>query len=193
MSSEKLSVRPALPQDALAIGHIQSEAMFEAISAGLGRTASGEVRMMLDVGSLASTWTDTLSRPAIPGYHVLVADANETVEGFAVLAPADPIILDDDDPDGLDSETGKKRISREIQAFDVPSRFATQQHEPRMLAALTDIAKDAGATEIHIWVIAGHDKMTNLLSQSGFQARPLRRVAQIDGSEVAEFLWWALL
>ncbi|WP_216381435.1 hypothetical protein [Arcanobacterium phocae] len=193
MSSDKLSVRPALPQDALAIGRVQSEAMFEAISAGLERTPGVGVRMMLDVGSLASVWTNTLSRPAIPGYHVLVADANEKVEGLAVLAPADPVILNDDDPDGRDVETGEQRIAFEIQAFDVPSRFATQQHEPRMLAALTDIAKNAGATEIHIWVIAGHDKMTNLLTQTGFRARPLRRVAQIDGGEVAEFLWWALL
>ncbi|USR79992.1 hypothetical protein [Arcanobacterium pinnipediorum] len=193
MSSDKLSVRPAVVSDALAIGQIQSEAMLEAISAGMGTSPGLATRMMLDVGALASVWTDTLSRPAIAGYHVLVADANETVEGLAVLAPADPVILEGDDPHGFDEETGRKRLAFEIQAFDVPSRLATQQHEPRMLAALTDIAKDAGATEIHIWVIAGHDKMTNLLTQTGFRARPLRRVANVDGGEVAEFLWWALL
>lgn len=193
MSKDKLSVRPAVLSDALAIGQVQSEALLEAIGAGLGRMPGASARMALDVGLLTSVWQDTLVRPAILGHHVLVADADGRVEGLVVLAPADPVVMDDDDPAGLDAESGQPRIAFEIQAFDVPSRFASQQHEPRMLAAVTDIAKDAGATEIHMWVIAGHDKMTNLLSQCGFRARPLRRVAQIDGGEVAEFLWWALL
>lgn len=188
----KLSVRPATPADALAIAQIQAASMIEAISAALEGSPSAATKAMFEVGALTSTWQASINN--VPqNVHVLVADANREVQGLAVMVPAEPIILDGDAPTGLDAETGEPRIAFEITNFDVPARFAAQQHEPRMLAALTDLAKQAGATEIHQWVIAGYDKQTQFLSNAGFAPRPIRRVTTIDGNEVAEHVWWALL
>lgn len=166
--------------------------MIEAISAALERTPSDATKAMLEVGALSATWQASIEN--MPhNVHVLVADAHGEVEGLAVMVPAKPIILDSDDPSGLDAETGEPRVAFEITNFDVPSRFTSQQHEPRMLAALTDLAKQSGATEIHQWVIAGYDKQTQFLTNAGFAPRPVRRVTTIDGTEVAEHVWWALL
>lgn len=193
VSQIKLSVRPAAPDDALAIGQVQSLAMAEALSAGLERPISDSARAMLDVGQLASTWMMTIGNLPSPDCHVLVADANGEVEGFAVMAPAHPHIGPDDDENGLDRVTSQQRVAFEIHNFDVPSRYSAQEHEPRLLAAITDIARESGATEVHIWVIAGHDKQTQFLHNSGFAPRPVRRVTEIDGGEIMEYLWWAVL
>lgn len=193
MSEIKLSVRPASPDDALAIGQVQSLAMAEALAAGLARPLSDSARAMLDVGQLASTWMMTIGNLPSPDCHVLVADANGEVEGFAVMAPARAHVIDDDADDGTDPVTGETRVAFEVHNFDVPSRYASHEHEPRLLAAITDIARESGATEVHMWVIAGHDKQTQFLHNSGFAPRPLRRVTEIDGGEIMEYLWWAVL
>lgn len=173
------------------MGQLQAEAMFEAISAGLDRRASDVVRSQLEVGSLASTWMMTIGNLPSDKHHVLVAVTGNEVQGFAAVAPSAPAILDGDDEDGLDAETGEPRIAYEITNFHVPMKNAGQGHEARLLAAITDILVDA--TEIHMWVIAGYDQQTHFLNGSGFAPRPIRRVAEIDGGEVAEHLWWTTL
>lgn len=193
MSDIKLSVRPATPNDALAIGEVQADAMAEALSAALERDLSHETRASLDGSQLASTWMMTIGNMPSEDHHVLVADSGGTVQGFAAVVPAEPIILDGDDPAGLDADTGEPRVAFEITNFDVPQRFADAEHEARLLAAITDIIKDSGGTELHMWVIAGNDAQTQFLNSAGFAPRPVRRVAEVDGGEVAEHLWWTLL
>ena len=193
MSDIKLSVRPATPNDALAIGEVQADAMAEALSAALERDLSHETRASLDGSQLASTWMMTIGNMPSEDHHVLVADSGGTVQGFAAVVPAEPIILDGDDPAGLDADTGEPRVAFEITNFDVPQRFADAEHEARLLAAITDIIKDSGGTELHMWVIAGNDAQTQFLNGAGFAPRPVRRVAEVDGGEVAEHLWWTLL
>ncbi|WP_126415825.1 GNAT family N-acetyltransferase [Trueperella bialowiezensis] len=185
------TVRPARSADALSVGQLQSAAMFEAISAGMDRRASDAVRAQLEVGSLATTWQATIENLPSPDHHVLVATDDGAVEGFAAVAPAAPMILDGDDADGLDAETGEPRVAYEITNFHVPMAHSGKGHEARLLAAITDTVTDA--TEIHTWVIAGYDQLTHLLSGSGFAPRPIRRVADVDGAEIAEHLWWTTL
>lgn len=191
VSEVKKSVRPARQEDALAIGQIQREAMLESISAGLERRASEAVGAQLEVGSLAATWMTTIASLPSDRHHVLVALADGVVEGFAAVAPADPIILKDDDASGLDSETGQPRVAYEITNFHVPLRFSRAGHDARLLAAITDLCEDA--TELHIWAIAGYDQLTHFLDASGFAPRPLRRHAEVDGGEIREHLWWTTL
>ncbi|MEW6885655.1 hypothetical protein [Trueperella pyogenes] len=191
MSEVHNSVRPARPEDALAIAQVQREAMLEAISAGLERRASAAVGMQLEVGSLAATWMNTLERLPSPHHHVLVAVAGTEVAGFAAAAPAAPIVLEGDDEYGLDAETGLPRVAYEMTNFHVPLRFSRGGHEARLLAAMTDLLTEA--TEIHTWAIAGYDQLTHFLNASGFAPRPLRRHADVDGGQIREHLWWTTL
>lgn len=191
MVTDVKSVRPARRDDSLPIGQLQAEAMIEAISAGLDRRASDVVRSQLEVGTLASTWMMTIGNLPTEQHHVLVAVNGDEVQGFAAVAPVAPAILKGDDEEGLDSETGQPRVAYEITNFHVPIKHNGEGHEARLLAAITDILTDA--TEIHMWVIAGYDQQTHFLDASGFAPRPIRRIAEIDGGEVAEHLWWTTL
>lgn len=188
-----MSVRPANIIDALPIAQIQAEALVEALSAGLEKELSEYSRAQLEVGGLTSTWMSLIANPPSEDCHVLVADENGEVAGVAAIAPADPSMTEDDDPNGLDPETGALRQAFEITNFDIPARYADNDHGARMLAAITDIAREAGATEVQMWAIAGHDQTTRLLDSCGFAPRPLRRVMELDGGEIMEYLWWTVL
>lgn len=154
---------------------------------------SDTARSQLGADSFAGSWFMTIGNLPSEEHHVLVALEGEEVQGFAALVPADPVILDDDDPAGIDPDTGRERVAFELTNLDVPERFRDREHEARLLAAATDIAHEHGATEIHMWVIAGNDSQTQFLGGAGFGPRPIRRVAEVDGSEIAEHLWWTLL
>ncbi|MFP7695950.1 hypothetical protein [Trueperella sp. LYQ143] len=87
----KMSVRPATVRDALAIAQIQAETLYESISSGLGRRADPSIRAMFDVGSLANVWRESLERLPSKRHHILVALNGDMIEGFAALAPCDPL------------------------------------------------------------------------------------------------------
>lgn len=187
--NDSVSVRLAVPDDALAIAQIQRTAMLEAIEAGLERAPSAEVSAQLEVGGLASAWLAAI-KAAPKGHYLLVARRGAALEAFASVSPAEPVILDGDPADGTDPETGAPRVAYEITNFLVPRANQGQGHEARLMAAITDTVE---ATELHIWAIAGHDPLTHVLTSTGFAPRPLRRVAKIDGGEVTEHLWWTTL
>ncbi|WFN89725.1 hypothetical protein P8A24_05825 [Arcanobacterium wilhelmae] len=188
----KQSVRPALPSDAGAIGAIQAVTLPAAVRAGTDQHIPDEA-FPFTADVLAQSWSQTLENLPSLEHFVVVAIENQQVEGFAAMAPAEPIILDGDPDGGLDPETGAARVAFEITNFEVDPRFASHEHDARLMAALTDIARGEGATELHIWAIAGNDAVTSILSRTGFAPRPFRRVAQIAGANIAEHLWWVTL
>ncbi|MDO5025543.1 MAG: hypothetical protein Q4E03_03375 [Trueperella sp.] len=184
----KLSVRAARIADAAAIGEIQVQTLPAAIQSGTDQP----LELAFSAAELAAQWEHTIANLPGPNFWVLVAVAGEVVQGFAAVMPAEPVILEGDDATGLDDD-GIPRVAFEITNLDVPAQFATAGHAERLLAAATDLANEAGGREVHMWVIAGNDPQTQLLGGAGFAPRPVRRVAEINGAEIAEHLWWALI
>ncbi|MGV9182242.1 N-acetyltransferase family protein [Arcanobacterium canis] len=188
----KQSVRPALPTDAEAIGMIQATTLPAAVRSGTDAHIRDDA-FAFTATDLIAAWQSTLMHLPSAKHCVLVALSGQQVEGFAAMAPSDPYVLDGDQVDGYDPETGFPRVAFEITNFEVDPRFRSAGHEARLMAALTDIAREGGATELHIWAIAGNDAVTSVLSQTGFVPRPLRRSAEISGTQITEHLWWVTL
>lgn len=184
----KLSVRVARVEDATKIGEIQSQTLPAAIQAGTDHPLD----LAFSASELAQQWERTIVNLPGANYWVLVAVADEDIQGFAAVIPAEPVILEGDDATGLDDD-GEPRIAFEITNLDVPAQFADSGHAARLLAAATDLASEAGGREVHMWVIAGNDSQTQLLGGAGFAPRPVRRVAEVGGAKIAEHLWWALI
>ncbi|UNX55926.1 GNAT family N-acetyltransferase [Georgenia sp. TF02-10] len=84
-----VSVRPALPEDAAALGDVHARTMRASLAAGLGTELPATVRSALDPAVLAAAWGQAITDPPGPGYRVLTALAGAEVVGFAAIAPAE--------------------------------------------------------------------------------------------------------
>ncbi len=190
MEEIQKSVRPACSTDATRIGTIQARAMHELIVQVIGAPITNATRTQLNAENFAQTWQNTINTLPSPNHHVLVAINAAEICGFSALIPCEPLDFSQLNPT---QEVSENRTAYEITNFDFSSEFIGQDHEARMLAAITDIVRDANGNEIYIWVFAGDELRARILNEVGFAPCGARRNFIIDEHEVTQHLWWTTL
>ncbi len=164
-------VRIARPRDAEAIGRIQVLAWRTALAETLGGVAD-----LLDDVSHGARWSTAITAPPGPGYRVVVAVADETVVGFAALAPA----------------PGAGGIG-EVVALEVGPDHWRNGHGSRLLAACVDVLRAAGAGGIRTWALEGDAARRRFLDAAGLRPEGATRALEVGGRQVREDAWSARL
>ncbi len=174
------SVRPAVAADASVVAHLQVRGIRAAVEAGLEGVGTAPV---LPEDDVVRQWSATLSAPAPPGCHTLVALQGSVVVGFASCRPGEAL----PPSPGRDREIA---AGTDILALEVAPEFAHSGHGSRLLAALVDIARPV---TLRVWVTAGDDAHTRFYQSAGFGPAGLRRRLTVGDSAVVEHLWWSQL
>ena len=172
------SVRVARATDAPAVGLVQAAVWREAYAAVLPE----EVLATFEPQAFASVWRQSLASPPPGVYRLLAACAGDQVVGFASIGPSQ-------DPDAT-PETG------ELSALGVHPHARRAGHGSRLLNAVVDTLRGAGATRVHAWVLASDEGTRSFLlagglgpdgafrdrvvSPDGETAREVRLVADLD-------------
>ena len=172
------SVRVARETDAPAVGLVQAVVWREAYAAVL----PAEVLATFEPQAFASVWRQSLASPPQGVYRLLAACAGDQVVGFASIGPSQ-------DPDAS-PETG------ELSALGVHPDARRVGHGSRLLNAVVDTLRGAGATRMHTWVLASDEATRGFLlagglgpdgafrdrvvSPDGGTAREVRLVADLD-------------
>jgi GNAT superfamily N-acetyltransferase len=172
------SVRVARETDAPAVGLVQAVVWREAYAAVL----PAEVLATFEPQAFASVWRQSLASPPQGVYRLLAACAGDQVVGFASIGPSQ-------DPDAS-PETG------ELSALAVHPDARRVGHGSRLLNAVVDTLRGAGATRMHAWVLASDEATRGFLlagglgpdgafrdrvvSPDGDTAREVRLVADLD-------------
>jgi GNAT superfamily N-acetyltransferase len=192
-----LSVRPALPEDAPFLGSIQARTFKASLTAAVG-DLSPDVAAAIDPVALSQFWASAITSPPSPRHRVLTAVAGAQVVGFAAFAPAEvPVEVapagEADREEAADTApaAGDDAAVAEILALEVPAAHARRGHGSRLLAACADLLREQGATRVQTWTVQDDESRTRFLSQAGFAPAGLRRVLDVDGSQVTEICWFA--
>jgi len=148
------SVRRARPADTDAVASL-TLASWRAQPAEL-LPPGGLETVSLD--DLAHDWLDAVSAPPSRRHVVLVALEGDRVVGYALAAPSQ-------DPDAAPDGT-----SCELVDLVVDDERARVGHGSRLLAAVVDTLREAGASELLAWVAVGDDARLAFLASAGMAA-----------------------
>jgi GNAT superfamily N-acetyltransferase len=143
------SVRVARETDAPAVGLVQAVVWREAYADVL----PAEVLATFEPQAFASVWRQSLASPPQGVYRLLAACAGDQVVGFASIGPSQ-------DPDAS-PETG------ELSALGVHPDARRVGHGSRLLNAVVDTLRGAGATRMHTWVLASDEATRGFLLAGG--------------------------
>lgn len=144
------SVRVARSSDAPAVGVVQA-AVWQAAYA---QVVPPEVFARFESQAFAATWRRSLESPPSGAFNLHVACAGAQVVGFAAVGPSQ-------DPDAGDS-TG------ELLALGVHPLTRGVGHGSRLVNAAMAHLADAGATQVHAWVLATDEATRAFLHAAGF-------------------------
>ena len=179
-----VSVRPALPADAPAIGTIHAATMRLAVEAGLREALDPEIAAGFDPAGFAGQWEEAIATPPSPLHRVLTALDRATVVGFAAIAPVDEEVRA-----GLDADPPEA----EILALEVDPAHGRSGHGSRLLAACVDILRQQNAGHVMTWAVQGDDPRARFLSSAGFAPLGMRRKWQVGSGTVSQIAWHAAL
>lgn len=164
-----VSVRPARPVDAPAIGRVQLAAWRQVHAAALGAAAA-----TLDAAAFADGWREAIEHPPSPAHRVLVALDGATVIGFAALgAPA--------------------RGVAELVALEMDPSHTRAGHGSRLLNAGADLAREDGASVLVAWVLEDDGARVGFLAGAGLAPDGVSRTLDVAGRPVREDRWSATL
>ncbi len=145
-----VSVRPARPQDAERVAHLQLATWQEAYSRLLPAEA-----LAVPLEQVAAVWLNAIEAAPSPRHRVLVAlDAGELV-GFLASVPA----TDED----LDAAT-----TAEVATLLVEPRWGRRGHGSRLLAATVDHWRGDGVTLGVHWAFEADTVVTGFLGAAGW-------------------------
>lgn len=163
------SVRPALPEDATALGRIQVHAWRQAYQDQL----PAPVLASLDPVAFAHSWRAAIESPPSAKHRVLTACDGPRVVGFAAIAPT---------ADGATAE---------IIALEVDPEHARHGHGSRLLAACADVLRASGAGGVRTWAVEGDEARVAFLTDAGFAPAGQRRTLDAGGATVRQICWSA--
>lgn len=167
-----VSVRVARPGDAAEIARIQVETW----RSGYRDLLPATVIESLSAAAAEPAWSQAVAAPPTPRHHVLVAQEQTWLVGFAALAPADDL------EDGiLDPErTGQ------IAPLLVEPRWGRRGHGSRLLAAAVDHARADGFVRLVTWVPSGDGASLAFYRSAGWETDGYARVLDTGAGEVRE-------
>ncbi|WP_336922699.1 GNAT family N-acetyltransferase [Aquipuribacter sp. SD81] len=186
------SVRRAREADLAAIGAVHARSWGGPYAQVLPR----EVVAALDADQLADAWRTAVTEPPSPAHTVHVALGDGIVAGFAAAAPAtdgtDPAGGDETDgsgdADGTEEGDGTDGSGGgvEVVALEVDPLHTRRGHGSRLLAAVADTARAAGATHLLAWVHVDDAGRAEFLRGAGFAEDGARRRRALDDADLDE-------
>lgn len=174
-----VSVRPARPEDAGEIGRIQVLTWRTAYAS----IVPAAVLDALTDDEAAAAWGAAITSPPSPRHHVLVAQEQDWVVGFAALGPADD--LEDTDP--------APETTTALAPILVEPRWGRRGHGSRLLAAAVDHARGDGMTRAVAWVPEGDAASREFLLSAGWAPDGLARALDTGAGELREIRLHVLL
>lgn len=168
-----VSVRPAVAGDVPEIARIQLLTW---------RTAYRRIvpRPVLDaVGEdeAVASWRSAVGDPPSPRHHVLVAQEQEWVVGFAALGPAD-----DEDSGGAVEPAAVGAVATML----VEPRWGRRGHGSRLLAAAVDHLRADDFRTAVTWVFARDKASTKFYESAGWEPDGASRALDMNGTYVDE-------
>ncbi|PFG19343.1 GNAT family N-acetyltransferase [Serinibacter salmoneus] len=173
-----VSVRPAVVTDAARIAEVQRTAW----AGSLGE----EVAAAVDPERASEAWAGAIAA-ADARTRVLVAMAGPHLVGFAAVTPARRA----DDPTVVAETDGG--WTAEITALEVDPATRREGHGSRLLAAVVDLSREAGAHHVAAWTLQGDEPRLAFLRGAGLEEAGLRRTLPLPTGEATEVLLTALL
>jgi GNAT superfamily N-acetyltransferase len=161
----RLIVRAARPADVDEIARIQLETW----RIGYERFLPASVLEQLTPELARAGWGAAVSSPPSPRHHVLVAQEQDWIVGFAALGP------DEDEPS-----------SGTIAALLVEPRWGRRGHGSRLLAATTDHLRGDGFETVTAWIYDRDQVSREFYTSAGWAPDGLARTLDADGAELRE-------
>ncbi|MBK6886187.1 MAG: GNAT family N-acetyltransferase [Tetrasphaera sp.] len=164
-------MRPAAPEDADEVGRVQAQVFIDTYAARL----PPETVAAFDPRAFAQGWRAALSRPAEGVNQLLVAlDENDRIVGLAAVGPSQ-------DPD-----TGQS--TGEVTLVAVHPLARRRGHGSRLLNAVVEVLRDAGADLVTAWLPADAEQERAFLLAAGFapDGAYRDRVVSADGAVMRE-------
>ena len=164
--SADVSVRPAAPDDAAAIARVQLVTWRTAFT---GLLPADVLDAWDDDDAAAGSWRAAVATPPSPDHTVLVAVDAGAVVGFAATAPAGD--------------------ARELTVLLVEPRWGRRGHGSRLLAAVADLARAAGASTLTTW-LPEQDRVTSrFLETAGWAPDGGVRLLESGDDAVRQVCW----
>lgn len=155
-------VRAARPADVADIARVQRSAW------EVGGFVPAAVLDRLPAEFAETAWNAAVSEPPSPRHHVLVAQEQDWVVGFAAVGPA------------TESADG------EISTLLVEPRWGRRGHGSRLLAAATDHLRDDGFATALAWISDRDRASRQFYESAGWEPDGLARTLDADGTELRE-------
>lgn len=164
------SVRSARPNDAPAVGIVQAMVFRQAYADKLPDEVLAEFRPE----GFSAAWRESLLAPPAGIHRLLVACASAQVVGMAAIGPSQ-------DPDA-DAAWG------ELTVLAVHPQARRSGHGSRLLNAVVDVLRGAGADAVAAWVTFDDEATRTFLETSGFgpDGAFRDRVVSPDGDTLRE-------
>lgn len=174
-----VSVRPAIADDVAELARIQLDTWRLAYQTVL----PAEILRSLDVDGIAASWQAAISTPPSPNHQVLVALEGAHRVGFTAFGPDA-----DRQPQDPEPET-----TAAISMLLVEPRWGRRGHGSRLLAAVVDLARIAGANRLVAWVPVADTASLQFYRSAGWEADGLRRDLDTGAGAVTELRLHAAL
>lgn len=167
-----VSVRPASADDVAELARIQLDTWRLAYQTVL----PAEILQALSASDIAASWHAAVTAPPSLSHHVLVAMEGESRVGFTAFGPDVDRQPADPDPD----------TTAAISMLLVEPRWGRRGHGSRLLAAVADTARAAGASRLVAWVPVADAASLQFYRSAGWEADGLRRDLDTGAGAVTE-------
>jgi L-amino acid N-acyltransferase YncA len=166
-----VSVRPAAPEDVAEIARIQVNTWRTAYTEVL----PASVMSGLSTDMAAAAWSLAVQPPTRARQHVLVAQEQHWVVGFAAMAAAE-------------GEEGvlDPAITALVGPLLVEPRWGRRGHGSRLLAAVVDHARRDGVERLISWIPSGDGASLSFFRSAGWETDGYVRALDTGAGEVRE-------
>jgi GNAT superfamily N-acetyltransferase len=180
IGSADATVRPARAADAAEIARIQVVTWRTAYRSVLPPAVLDE----WDPEAAAEHWRTAIASPPTPGHGILVALERDVLVGFAAYGPAELTAGEVSDPAGPTTE---------LSTLLVEPRWGRRGHGSRLLAATADLAEDAGAARLQVWLLESDRVSASFYETAGWERDGWARTLDTGTGPLREIRWHALL
>jgi GNAT superfamily N-acetyltransferase len=170
-----VSVRAADADDAAEIARIQLDTWRTAYEPIL----PAESLAALDEAAVRETWRAAVVEPPSPHHHVLVAQEQEWLVGFAAIGPTDEILEGDPEPD----------TTAAVTTLLVEPRWGRRGHGSRLLAASVDHWREDGLTRAVVWLPEDDAASSAFYASAGWARDGYVRALDTGAGTLREVRW----
>ncbi len=167
-----VSVRSARTADVAEIARIQIDTWRTAYSSVL----PAQVLADLSADDAAQAWASAVDAPPSSRHHVLVAQEQNWLVGFAALGPAYDFEEGDPDP-GVTAQVGPLLVE---------PRWGRRGHGSRLLAAAVDYARGDGMARAIAWIPTADAASLAFFRSAGWEADGYARALDTGFGEIRE-------